>query len=106
VDKFVQFAAHRRQIAPSAFYEKGAVPFSVCSHTKQFEKTLIQAIRIEFPNLGNAIRQKVSLGSIMKRKDNEEIDDIADIVPKISPANVMIANNMAEEEVQHSSDKD
>jgi len=42
----------------------------------------------------------------MKRQDNEEIDDIADIVPKISPANVMIASNMAEEEVQHSSDKD
>jgi hypothetical protein len=32
------------------------------THLKQFGKTLIQAIRIEFPNLRNAIRQKVRQG--------------------------------------------
>ena len=30
-------------------------------HSEQFEKTMIQAIRIEFPNLSNAIRQKIRL---------------------------------------------
>ncbi len=57
----MQFAARRRQIAPPAFYDKWAFPFNGRSHLKQCGKTLIQANRIEFPDLSNAIRQKVRL---------------------------------------------
>jgi len=61
IDESAQFDALRRQIAPPAFYDKWAFPFNGRSHLKQFVKTLIQAIRIEFPNLSNPIRQKVRL---------------------------------------------
>jgi hypothetical protein len=44
------------------FTKNGAFPCNGRSHLKQFGKTLIQAIRIEFPNLRNAIRQKVRQG--------------------------------------------
>ena len=46
------------------FYDEWAFPFNGRSHLKQFGKTLIQAIRIEFSNLSNAIRQKVRLGCL------------------------------------------
>ena len=35
-----------------------------CSHSKQLGKPLIRAIRIAWPNLGNAIRQKVCLEKV------------------------------------------
>ena len=82
----MQFAARLWQIAPPPlFYDDWALPkiwasmsrrnltpsggklhlprFTINgrSHLKQFVKTLIQAIRIEFPNLSNPIRQKVRL---------------------------------------------
>jgi hypothetical protein len=84
VEKSVQFAASMLQVAQPAIYDKYALPkigidewTSLCnlqpsggklhilrlmgvsgfSHLKQIRKTLIQAIRIEFPNLSNAILQ-------------------------------------------------
>ena len=43
------------------YYVLGGLQFEVIA--EQFGKTMIQAIRIEFPNLSNAIRQKIRLVS-------------------------------------------
>ena len=42
------------------------------SHSKQFGKTVIQAIRIEFPNLSEAIRQKIGLGKLTVLLQNSQ----------------------------------
>ena len=90
VDMSVQLVAFGWQVALPAFYPFGYQLLgtdewkSLCnllplggklhlphttingrSHLKQFAKTLIQAIPIEFPNPSNAIRQKVRLGTQM-----------------------------------------
>ena len=39
-------------------------------YSKQFRKTMIQAIWIEFPNLSNAIRQKIRLDQVVQTSNN------------------------------------
>ena len=45
---------------------------------KQFRQTWIHAIRIEFPNLSNAIRQKVRLGDSGDDDSDDSDDSSAD----------------------------